>query len=192
MKRFESKLPEGYREAYRIDAKNKKTGVLLNVIALVLTVGTILILWPLLNMPDGEEALLLSPLRFLLFAAALLGTLVLHELTHGAAYKLLTRQKLSFGITPLCAYCGLPDLYVTRRTALIAVLAPFVLFSLLLGALTAFLPLWVDRFFAALLFAIHFGGCAGDLLVAALLLFRFRSPDVLLRDTGPAQIFYVR
>lgn len=192
MKRFESELPEGYREAYRIDAKNKKTGVLLNVIALVLTVGTILTLWPLLNMPDGEEALILSPLRFLLFAAALLGTLVLHELTHGAAYKLLTRQKLSFGITPLCAYCGLPDLYVTRRTALIAVLAPFVLFSLLLGALTAFLPLWVDRFFAALLFAIHFGGCAGDLLVAALLLFRFRSPATLLRDTGPAQIFYVR
>lgn len=192
MKRFESELPEGYREAYRIDAKNKKTGVLLNVIALVLTVGTILILWPLLNMPDREEALILSPLRFLLFAAALLGTLVLHELTHGAAYKLLTRQKLSFGITPLCAYCGLPDLYVTRRTALIAVLAPFVLFSLLLGALTAFLPLWVDRFFAALLFAIHFGGCAGDLLVAALLLFRFRSPATLLRDTGPAQIFYVR
>lgn len=192
MKRFESELPEGYREAYRIDAKNKKTGILLNVIALVLTVGTILILWPLLNMPDGEEALLLSPLRFLLFAAALLGYLVLHELTHGAAYKLLTRQKLSFGLTPLCAYCGLPDLYVTRRTALIAVLAPFVLFSLLLGALTAFLPLWVDRFFAALLFAIHFGGCAGDLLVAALLLFRFRSPATLLRDTGPAQLFYVR
>lgn len=192
MKRFESELPEGYREAYRIDAKNKKTGILLNVIALALTVGTLLILWPFLNAPAGEEALILSPLRFLLFAAALLGTLVLHELTHGAAYKLLTRQKLSFGVTPLCAYCGLPDLYVTRRTALIAVLAPFVLFSLLLGALTAFLPLWVDRFFAALLFAIHFGGCAGDLLVAALLLFRFRSPDVLLRDSGPAQIFYVR
>jgi hypothetical protein len=38
MKHFEAELPEGYRQVYEIDAKNSKTGVILNVVSLLLAV----------------------------------------------------------------------------------------------------------------------------------------------------------
>ena len=42
-KTFESKLPEGYREVYHIDAANIKIGILLNLIALVLMIVSLII-----------------------------------------------------------------------------------------------------------------------------------------------------
>ncbi|MCQ2122483.1 MAG: DUF3267 domain-containing protein, partial [Fibrobacter sp.] len=63
-------------------------------------------------------------------AAVMLVYIVLHELVHGAVYKLLTGQKLTFGFKASVAYCGVPDIYVYRRTALAALLAPFVVFDI--------------------------------------------------------------
>ena len=49
-----------------------------------------------------------------------------------------------------------------------------------------------NRFYAALLLALHLGGCIGDLYDAWLYLFRFRDPATLMQDTGPKQTFYVK
>ena len=195
-KTFEETLPQGYRGAYHLNAKNVKVGVIFNLIATVIAVllaalGAMLLFVlkiPLLDF--GGAWAFLFPLVFLV---GMLAYLVLHELVHGLAYKLLTRQKLTFGISWSCAFCGVPQIYTYRRTALIAVLAPFVLFSLLFLAIAAVLlfvsPLWY--MLTVLLFAIHVGGCCGDLFVAGLLLFKYRSPKTLMRDTGPEQFFYL-
>ena len=45
--------------------------------------------------------------------------------------------------------------------------------------------------FAGILFAIHFGGCIGDLYMTALLLFRYKDPRTLMNDTGPKQTIYL-
>ena len=112
---------------------------------------------------------------------------------HGAAYKLLTGSKLTFGITLSVAFCGVPDIYVIRRTALISLLAPFTLFGALFAGLTAWLyfanPLYCVA--AVVLLGLHFGGCVGDLYTAALLIFRLRDSRLLMRDTGPEQFFYL-
>ena len=118
--------------------------------------------------------------------------LVLHELTHGAAYKLLTGRRLTFGVSLTAAYCGVPDVYVYRKTALISLLAPFVVFDLVFVLLTLLLPDPWYRLDAALMLALHVGGCSGDLYDTFLYLTKFRDPATLMRDTGPKQTFYVK
>lgn len=187
-KNFEKELPAGYREVYSIDAENNKIGLLMNGAALVLTAAIIALSVLVIRPRDffGNYSLA----RNIILVVGIFAYLVLHELTHGLAYKCLTGQKLCFGISLTVAYCGVPDIYVYRRTALIALLAPFVVFGIvfLTGAL-ALHDAW-DKFYAMLMFALHFGGCVGDLYDTALYLFRFRDPATLMRDTGPMQTFY--
>ncbi|MBQ9299291.1 MAG: DUF3267 domain-containing protein [Clostridia bacterium] len=189
MKHYEKELPMGYRAAYTVDAASRKVGVWLNVIAAIVMAAIIaaafLIIRPGSIFKNG------SPFAFLALAAGLLAYIVLHELVHGAAYKLLTGRRLTFGLTATVAYCGVPDIYVYRRASLIALLAPFVVFTLLFGGLVMTLANPVNRFFAAIALAVHVGGCAGDLYDTGLYLLRFRDPRTLMRDTGPKQTFYL-
>ena len=85
----------------------------------------------------------------------------------------------------------MPDIYVYRRASLISLLAPFTVFTVVFGVLTALLPDPLDQTCMAVILAIHIGACAGDLYDTALYLFRFRDPRTLMRDTGPKQTFYL-
>lgn len=123
------------------------------------------------------------------FLLALIAYLVLHELAHGAAYRTLTHQKLRFGISPSAAFCGVPDIYVYRRTALISLLTPFVLFIPVFLIPAFLLPNAWDKIYVLFLFAMHIGGCSGDLYDTALYLFKFKDPATLMQDTGPKQTF---
>ena len=116
--------------------------------------------------------------------------LVLHELVHGIVYKLMTREKLTFGISFSCAYCGVPDVFVTKKTALSALVAPFAVFTVAFALPIAFVGDYAALFLSFLL-VLHFGGCSGDLYDMILLLFVIKG-DVLMKDTGPKQTFYVR
>ena len=150
-------LPEGYTLAKEVDAAgNKKLAVLFNLAALLLTAAVFCAGCLIRFRGLPPLALMLENLWALegmlgLFLLGMLAYLVLHELTHGAVYKLLTGEKLTFGIRLSCAYCGVPNIFVTRKTALWAVLAPFTLFTLL------FLPLIALRSsYCALLFLLLF------------------------------------
>ena len=188
-KTFEYRLPEEYGQIFVIDATNKKIGIYLNIAAAVIISVLYLIggLWLkpsgfLRNTPFWKE---------LLFLAGLFLYIVLHELVHGAAYKLMTHEKLTYGFTLSVAYCGVPHIYVYRKTALITLLAPFVTFTIIFGLLIAVLPDIYSKFLAWMLCSIHIGGCAGDLYNTYLYLFKFRDPETLMQDTGPKQTFYL-
>ena len=191
-KNYELTLPAGYREAMLIDAGNKKLGILLNVIAFAITVLILILIVPLLHLREHAASVFITLPKLIVFTVSPIIYLVAHELVHGVAYKLLTGQKLTFGLTLTVAYCGVPHIYVYRRTALISLLAPFVVFSLLFGGLTLFLRDALWKLIFAILLALHVGGCAGDLYDTLLFLIRFRDPDTLMNDTGPAQRFYVK
>ena len=187
---FEETLPEGYVAAYTIDAADKRTGVVLNLAGFAVMAAVGVAAWFCLRPTGFFEQYSVG--RNLLFIAAILVYMVCHELLHGAAYKALTRRKLTFGLTLSVAFCGVPDVYVYRKTALLALLTPFVVcipVFLLPAVLCA--DVW-NRFYAALLLALHLGGCIGDLYDAWLYLFRFRDPATLMQDTGPKQTFYVK
>ncbi len=127
-----------------------------------------------------------------LCCAALVLTIIVHELLHGAAYKLLTGEKLTFGFTLSVAYCGVPHIYVYRRAALIALLTPFTVFTILYIVLLLAVSDPFTKLCILLPFAVHTGGCVGDLYDTYIYLTRFKDPATLMQDTGPKQTFYTR
>lgn len=188
-KNFERELPAGYEEVFSFDAKDKKTVIRMNIAAIVISFALLLIPIVWMGIPRSViEHLLLFLIVMIVSIAAYL---VLHELVHGIAYKLLTHEKLTFGITPSVAYCGVPHIYVYRRAALISLLAPFTVFGIIF--LLGMILLWgtFAGYLFGVLFAIHFGGCSGDLYDTYLYLTRFKDPMTLMQDTGPKQTFYL-
>ena len=197
MKRgIEKVLPDGYKEAYTIDAKDKKTGLIMNGVAFGILALVLFAFFPLVFIGDrfsvtaGYTEMLVA---ILIFCVSMFVYIVLHELTHGAVYKLLTKEKLSFGISWSCAFCGVPNVYVYRYVAILALIAPLILFTFV------FVPLCVAMYFvnpayylfSLILLGMHIGGCAGDIYGTYLFLFKFKDKTTLLRDTGPKQSFYI-
>ena len=196
---FERELPNGYRQALYINAKETKFGIIFNLIAFAVLIVVMAAAFFALKLGGGLRADIFDMdlpqliLAEVVFIGSMLGYIVLHELVHGIAYKALTNEKLTLGISWSCAFCGVPSIYTYRRTALIAVIAPFAVFTLLLVPIIALLyylnPLYY--LMAAFIFGLHLGGCSGDLYVTLLLLTKFKDKRVLMRDTGPEQFFYV-
>jgi hypothetical protein len=138
-----------------------------------------------------DTQLLIASAVFLL---AMVAYIILHELVHGVAYKIRTGERLTFGMSWGCAICGVPGIYTYRKTAIISVSAPLVLFSLILPPITALLYFVSPLYYliSAFILGIHWGGCSGDIYVLLLFGVKFRKKNVLMRDTGPEQFFYVK
>ncbi len=187
---FERVIPEGYKEVYHIDAANKKTGLLLTLGSLLIAAG--LIFFFFMTIDYSSIALRYLMKYYLVFLGSMIAYIILHELTHGAVYKALTKEKLRFGITWSAAFCGVPDIYTYRDTALKSLVAPLALFSVLLIPLL----IWLHRIdagwylVAGVIFSLHISGCIGDLYMTALFLTKFKDPATLMRDTGPEQWIY--
>jgi hypothetical protein len=196
---FEKELPSGYRQALYINAKSAKFGIIFNLIALAVLVAVIAfaVVSIKLSRRPMTNILEMDPLELLIadvvFLFVMVAYIVLHELVHGAVYKAMTGEKLTFGMSWSCAFCGVPNIFTYRKTALLAVVAPFAVFTLL------FIPILILLYFvsplyyllAAVIFGMHLGGCSGDLYVLYLLTVKFKDRKTLMRDTGPEQFFYV-
>lgn len=195
-------LPEGYKLVKEIDAvKDKKFVVLLNIFCVLLTVISGAAVWILKSLVAGndwfefevnilKEPIFQKELFIFIFIVCICAYMILHELVHGLVYKLMTKEKLTFGITLSCAYCGVPNVYVTRKTALLSLMAPFTLFSIIFLLVIFLTNGWVATL-SLILFAIHFGGCVGDLYCFIILMTKLRG-DILMKDTGPKQTFYAK
>lgn len=196
---FERELPQNYRQALYINAKNAKFGIVFNLIALLVMalVMTAAILILRFNGKLSSDILKIEPpklfVAYLVFFGSMFGYIVLHELVHGIAYKAMTGEKLSFGISWSCAFCGVPKIFTYRKTALISVVAPFAVFTLIFIPIVATLYFFSPLYFLifAFIFGLHLGGCSGDLYVTYLFLTKFKNKKALMRDTGPEQFFYV-
>ena len=196
---FEKDLPVGYRQALYINAKNAKFGIIFNLIALAVLIVVIALAIISLHIADRQipSFLEMSPLQLLsiyvVFIAITSAYVVLHELVHGIAYKAQTGEKLTFGVSWSCAFCGVPHIYTYRKTALIAVVAPFAVFTLLFISSLILLYFVSPLYYMimAVVFGLHLGGCSGDLYVLYLLTKKFKDKNTLMRDTGPEQFFYV-
>ena len=130
--------------------------------------------------------------RIAIFMVVIIAYVVLHELLHGLVFKLMTKQKLTFGLTLAAAYCGVPNIYVYRKTALLSLLAPFTVFLPVFLVPMFFLQNYLDILLFAFMLGMHVGGCSGDLYDTFLFLFKYRDPSTLMHDTGPKQVIYVK
>ncbi len=185
MENYYKELPFGYKEIKVIDAKNRKTIVLFNVVAILMMV---LAAFPFLLLKPVELPMKVTLPFLLVLMIGMVSYIILHELTHGLVYKIYTKQKLTFGLTLSVAFCGVPNIYVSKKVALLSVLAPFVVFSILLIPILIGIP--ANSIYLALvfIFAIHFSGCVGDLYVTFTLV-KLKG-KVLMNDMGPKQTFY--
>ena len=204
-KEFYRELPAGYKPDKTIDAKSAKFGVIMNIVALAVMGAVYMITdfisagrFTIVDFFRSDDSggvfssnVTLSLLPLVVFCVASLVYVVLHELTHGAAYKLLTHEKLTFGITWSAAYCGVPQLYIGKNIALIALSAPFCLFSVLFVIGIAVAGNGIVGLVFKLLFAEQAGGCCGDLYDMILLIFKYRK-GCLLNDDGPKQTIYIK
>ena len=184
-------LPSNYIKDYEIDAKDTKTGIILNVATLILAL-IVGVLAFVLKFDEFKNAL--EGRNFTItfgFVLSMIVYVILHELTHGIFYKLFTKEKLTYGFSWSCAYCGVPNVYCNKKTTVVACLAPFVLFTILFVTLIIILPQNYLTFLLIILFAIHFGGCSGDLYLSLKLIFKYKN-DVFINDTGAKQSIYIK
>ncbi len=190
---YEERLPAGYSEAFTVDANDRKTILKLQVAGMILTVVLISVFYFLYAGPKMDEiAAGFSVIKCAVFVASYIAYIVLHELTHGLAYKLLTGKKLTFGFSLSAAYCGVPDIYTYRITSLLSLFAPFTVYTIVFSVLFFIISDPFTRAMILLLMAMHLSGCVGDLYGIGLLLFRFRSPNTLRKDFGPKQVYYTK
>lgn len=194
-KNFERELPKGYREVFHINAKDKGTALWLSLGSLAITtVVFVLLLIPVFK--SGIDISNVKPSEFFIFygvfVISMIGYVVLHELTHGVVYKAMTGEKLTFGITPAAAFCGVPNIFTYRKCALASIFAPMVVWTLVLVPVVLILGLTNTLYYIgfSFIFAMHLGGCIGDGFIGCLLLFKYKQNKILIRDTGPEQFIY--
>ena len=196
---FERGLPDGYKEALYVNAKAAKFGIIFNLIAFAVLAVVMFGAFLALYFKEGLDAATILPkgvgfiIAYFVLFGGMFGYVVLHELVHGIAYKSLTGEKLTFGVSWSCAFCGVPKIYTYRKTAIISVAAPLVTFTVLFIILLPILYIFSALYFliAAFIFGLHLGGCAGDIYVLYLLTAKFKDEKTLMRDTGPEQYFYI-
>ncbi len=193
---FERELPEGYTQRLHINAKSVKLGIIFNLVAVAVMVVVMAVASVPLALAE-DVSFTLEPITMLItyavFFVSMILYIVLHEAVHGIAYKSMTGEKLTFGMSWSCAFCGVPNIYTYRQTALVALAAPLVTFTVILSPLTGVLFFVHPVFYlaSAFLLALHLGGCCGDGYMLILLLTKFKSPALLMRDTGPEQFLYL-
>lgn len=192
MKNFERELPEGYEEVYHIDAANKKTGLILNGVAFAIVLIFIAVAFLTVRSLDFSSLEIIFGLSALIVSTFLY--IVLHELVHGIAYKMLTKEKLTFGITWSAAFCSVPNIFVYRKTAIIALLAPVCVFTVVFVTLSIVFYNISGVFYLLFMFlqGFNLGGASGDLYMLWIFLFKFKDKTTLMRDTGPEQFLYVK
>ena len=186
MENYYHELPEGYKAIKSIDAKDKKTIIWFNLVAIIMMVIAAL---PFLVLKPVDMSNRDMYIPFVLIVSiGMIAYIILHELTHGLIYKIYTKQKLTFGLTLFVAFCGVPNIYVSKKVSLVSVLAPFVLYSVILIPTLILMPANYLYLAFIIIFAVHFGGCVGDLYVTNVLL-KLKG-KILMNDTGPKQTFY--
>lgn len=191
---YYKELPQDFKAEYCVNSKDPKTGFLFAFINLTITavVFAVCFIVKFGIRPEIDSVVIEIIEAVLCSAFCFLAYVVVHEITHGIFYKILTKQKLTFGFTTNVAYCGLKDGFVNKKTSLLASSAPFVIHSVWMIALICILPPNFWNIMLIALFALHCGGCCYDLYVVILLLTKFNGKDVLVSDSGPCQTFYTR
>ena len=178
-----TRLPEDYREILKVDLqKNKKEALIVNGIALVITVVMMVIgclLVPFWTIYDNF-------LQLIMLVLGIIAYILLHELVHGICMKHFSGEKPFYGFTGLYAYAG-SDCFFCRKDYIIIALAPIVVWGIVLLALNLYFGemfFWVFYFIQML----NISGAAGDLYVS----WKFTKlpADILINDVGVSMTVY--
>ncbi|MBQ7295446.1 MAG: DUF3267 domain-containing protein [Clostridia bacterium] len=184
------KLPEGYNEIFSVDLqKNKKTALLINVIAVIISVAMAVpahFYIPISTLFDMEKGIGNYILRFAAMMVSMFAYIILHEAVHGITMKLYGTKKVKYGFTGLYAFAGSDD-YYDKKSYIVIALAPVVVWGIVIAAINVFVGeewFWVVYFIQIA----NISGAAGDIYVTA----KFASfpKDILVHDSGVGMTVY--
>ena len=180
-----TQLPDGYREVLKVDLqKNKKESLIVNGIALVITVIMLVIgfmIEPIWTLYDNF-------LNLAILVLCIIAYVLLHELVHGICMKHFSGVKPFYGFTGLYAYAG-SDCFFCKKDYIIIALAPIVVWGIVLLALNI---LFAESFFWVFYFTqmLNISGAAGDLYVS----WKFTKlpEEILVNDVGVSMTVYAK
>jgi len=183
-------LPDGYREAARIDLDNdQKLATRINMSSLMVMVPFAMVLL-IMYVNGGAVSFDMGLNGWLTFVVAMVLVMLVHELVHGLFFRIFSPNgKVKFGVNSMMAYAGNPDAYYSRGVFTVIALAPAVIIDIALIASLLFLR-DTTFYLAYMVLAIHTGGCVGD-FYAVKTAHKLKG-DVLVCDTGTMQTFYCK
>lgn len=183
-------LPDAYLRTWELDlTRNHKAALALNIAALPLFAmfGWIFVNIAALFRPEIVSRLFvtrISPHPFVFFIvlfAVVVGTMVFHEVIHGAFFWLFTRSRPIFGMKLLFAYAGAPGWYIPRNQYALIGVAPFVLITIIGFIVIIVAPPSVAQL-ALFGVIMNASGAVGDLYVSGKVM--YNSREVLIQDVG--------
>lgn len=177
-------LPDGYSLLTRVDIKDKKTLLIMNVIALIIffafgALGLVFVPFGTMYYDIGMGAWFIW-LKIVIMVAGMAAYILLHELVHGIVMKYYGAEHVKYGFVGYAAYAGY-DGYFRKRPYLVIAMAPIVFWGVVLALLCAVVPVsWFWIVYCIQL--VNLSGAAGDLYVT----YKFKGlpSDILVRDTG--------
>ena len=186
------KLPENYVADFVIDVREKKLAWIVRILYISLLAITFVVCEAFNRFNFSFRfALLRTILTPIIFIAAYIVMVVLHELIHGLFNIIFTREKLEFGFAKGSAYCGMPNIYLKKGPKMVVVMAPFFTFLIALVIALIFIKDPYYYMVVSIFLGLHVGGCSGDLIEFFILFFKYHGKKVLVGDTGPTQTIYI-
>ena len=182
-------LPQGYKELYKLDLKQNKEMIIVNVLSVTILIVMMLVMnffVPINTLFLKGESTQNLILKLIVIAISMFVYIVLHEAVHGIAMKIFGASKVNFGFKGLYAFAGSKDYYCKGAYITIA-LAPVIVWTIVLAVINAFVPenyFWV----VYIVQMINVSGASGDIYVSCK--FAKLKKDVLIQDTGTEMIVY--
>ena len=185
-------LPENYVSDHVIDARVKKTALIVRIMFISLLAITFVVCEAFFGFNFSFEfQLIRTIITPLVFIAAYIVMIIIHELIHGLFNIIFTHEKLVFGFSKGAAYCGVPDIYLKRVPKMVVAMAPFFTILILLIIPLIFVKDPYYYMLISIFLGLHVGGCSGDLIEFFILLFKYHGKKVLVYDSGPTQTIYI-
>ena len=184
--RAEKLTREGYRQTELV-VSSGKANLVGPLYGLILSVPFIVLFFVVNSSGAAFGSFSFSFTNYLIFIAAMLAAIPVHELIHGLTFCLFTEGKfksLAFGFNKqaLAPYCNCREA-LTKGQYLAGLLMP----CLLLGIIPCVIAVCVKSFWLLLFAAVMNMSAGGDLLIAALLL-RHKPQNEALYIDHPTKI----
>ncbi len=197
-KTFEKELPSGYKKVYSIDLKDKKTGIIYTILAIIpITVLTPIIYLTLHFELNGDLFLfdVAFLLMFLFSFSVWFVILALHYLFEGIACKIVHNQKATLLSRQHQIGHGILNVYIHKKAILLEILIPHIIFGIMyLTAIIFSFSIWPPFILYIPLFilSMHIWSCVSDIHILYALLFICKGKNALYMDNGQTISFYTK
>ena len=176
-------LPSNYTQSNKIDLKDNKQMLIVNMLAIAIMLIMIFCMnyfVPINSIVSKHSSMNSVLLKVVVIAVGFLLYIILHEAVHGLTMKCFGAKRLKFGFKAMYAYAG-SDEYFSKCAYILIAIAPVLVWGIFLGIINTIVPYdWFWVIFT--LQIVNISSSSGDLYIS----FKFaklKKTDIV-QDTG--------